>query len=100
MYNAILINTAVRQLAPRSIQDGLYVLELFGGIGLEVLRFALAASHKIRRYTYVDKDVVSRRVAAAVLRELHNQFLDHLPDAAIRGFEDRLPHNVDQCNPM
>ena len=70
MYNAIPINTAVRQLAPQSIQDGLHVLEMFGGIGLEVLRFALAASHKIRCYTYVDKDVVSRRVAGAVLQKL------------------------------
>ena len=32
MYNAIPINTTTRQLAPQSLQDGLHVLELFGGI--------------------------------------------------------------------
>ena len=76
MYNAIPINTTARQFAPQSIQDGLHVLELFGGIGLGVLRFVLAAGHKIRRYTYVDKDDVSKRVAAAVLQKLQNQFPD------------------------
>ena len=72
------------------MQDGLHVPELFGGIGLGVLRFSLAASHMIRCYTYVDKDAVSRRVAAAILRKLQNQFPDQLPDAAIREFKDCL----------
>ena len=76
MHNVIPINTTVRQLAPQSIQDNLHVLELFGGIGLGVLRSALAASHKIRCYTYVDKDALSRRVAAAALRKLQKHFLD------------------------
>ena len=99
MYNAIPINTAACQLATLSIQDGFHVQKLFGGIGLGVLRSALAASHKIRCYTYVDKDDVSKRVAARVLHKLQNQFPNELPDAAIQGFEDRLPQNVDQCNP-
>ena len=76
MYNAIPIDTTVRQLAPHSIRDGLHVLELFGGIGLGVLRFSSAAGHKIRCYTYVDKDGVSHRVAAAILRRLRNKFPD------------------------
>ena len=91
MYNAVPINTIVRQLAPHSIRAGLHVLELFGGIGLGVLRSALAASHKIRCYTYVDKDAVGRCIAAAIFRKLQNQFLDELVDAAIRVFDDRLP---------
>ena len=81
------------------MQDGLHVLELFGGIGLGALRSALAAGHQIRCYTYVDKDDVSRRVAAAVLRKLQHQFSNQLPDAAVQGFEDRVPHNIDQCSP-
>ena len=56
MYNAIPINTTVRQFALKSIRDGLHVLELFGGIGLGVLHSALVAGHKIRCYTYVDKN--------------------------------------------
>ena len=98
MYNAVPIDTTTRQVASQSLQDGLHVLELFGGIGLGVLRSALALQN-IRCYTYVDKDDISRRVAAAVLRKLQHQFPDQLPDAAIQGFEDRLPQNVDQCSP-
>ena len=76
MYNASPINTAILKMAPQSLQNGLPVLELFGGIGVGVLRSALAAAHQIRCYTYVDKDDVSRRVAAAVLQKLQLQFPD------------------------
>ena len=99
MYNAVPLDTTIRQLASQSLKDGLHVLELFGGIGLGVLRSALGAGHQIRCYTCVDKDDVNRRVAASVLRKLQNQFPDELPDAALQGFEERLPHNVDQCGP-
>ena len=92
MYNAVPLNTTTRQLAPQSLQDRLHILELFGGIGLGVLRSALA-------YTYVDKNDISRRMVAAMLRKPQHQFPDQLPDAPIRGFEDRLPQNVDQCSP-
>ena len=64
-----------------------------------VLHFSLAAGHKIRCYTYVNKDAMSRRITIAILRKLQNQFPDQLPNVAIRGFDDRLPRNVDQCNP-
>ena len=63
-----------------------------------MLRCALGARHKIRCYTYVDKDAVSRRIVAAVLQKVQNRFPDQLSDAAIRGFEDRLPQNVDRCS--
>ena len=59
----------------------------------------MAVGHQIRCSTYVDKDDINRRVAAAILHKLQHQFLDQLPDAAIQGFEDRLPQNVDQCSP-
>ena len=99
MYNASPISTSIQKWTPETKDKGLHVLELFGGIGLGVLRSALASGHQIRCYTYVDKDDVSRRIAAAVLRKLQNQFPDQLPDAALLGFEDRLPQNIDQCSP-
>ena len=78
MYNASPITTTIQKWTPDTKQNGLHVLELFGGIGLGVLRSALASGHQIRCYTYVDKDNVSRRVAAAVLRKLQDQFPDKL----------------------
>ena len=76
MYNASPITTTTQKWSPQTMQNGLHVLELFGGIGLGVLRSALAAGHQIRCYTYVDKDDISRLVAAAVLRKLQLQFPD------------------------
>ena len=99
MYNASPISTSIQKWTPETKEKGLHVLELFGGIGLGVLRSALASGHQIQCYTYVDKDDVSRRIAAAVLRKLQNQFPDQLLDAALLGFEERLPQNIDQCSP-
>ena len=99
MYNASPITTTIQKWAPQTMQNGLHVSELFGGIVLGVLRSTLAASHQIRCYTYVDKDDISQRVAAAVLRKLQLQFPDRLLDAALRGFDERLPQNIDQCSP-
>ena len=45
-------------------------MELFGGIGLGVLRSALVANYSIRCYTYVDKDPLSRRIALTTLEAL------------------------------
>ena len=67
MHNANPINTAVRQLAPQSLRDGIHVLELFAGIELGMLRVALAVGFLIRCHTYVDKDPVSRRIARFLL---------------------------------
>ena len=49
------------------LQDGLHVMELFGGVGLGVLRTTLAAGYKVRCYTYSDKDPISRKIARATL---------------------------------
>ena len=62
------INTATRQLNVQSCRDGLHVMEFFGGIGLGVLRSALAAN--VRCNTYVDKDPISRRIARSTLKAL------------------------------
>ena len=66
MHNASPINT-IRQHPPQSLRDGIHVLELFAGIGLGVLRVALATGFIIRCYTYVDKDPISRCIARFVL---------------------------------
>ena len=67
------------------------MLELFGGVGLGVLRTALAAGYSIRCYTDVDRDVTSRKIARTVLQQLQLQYPDHLPDAAVKAFDKRLP---------
>ena len=75
------INTASRQFSVQAKRDGLHVLELFGGIGLGVLRTALAAGYTIRCYTYVDRDPISTRIAASVLQALQRQYPTLLPNA-------------------
>ena len=70
MYNASPISSSIKKWTPEIKEGGLHVLELFGGIGLGVLRSALASGHQIRCYTYVDKDDVSRKIAASVLQKL------------------------------
>ena len=68
------INTATRQFSAQAKRDdGLHVLELFGGVGLRVLRTALAACYTVRCYTYVDKDAISRRIARTTLLALQRQ---------------------------
>ena len=49
-------------------------MELFSGIGLGVLRTALAAGHKIRRYSYCDRDPVSRLIVEEVIQKLQQEF--------------------------
>ena len=49
------IDTSVCHLSEFSIQRGLHVVELFAGIGLGLLRTAVAAVYKIRRYSYCDR---------------------------------------------
>ena len=70
------------------------MLELFGGVGLGVLRSALAAGYTVRCYTYVDRDPVSRHIAYAVLHSLQQQYPTQLKDSAIAAFDKRLPQNV------
>ena len=94
VYGAVPINTSVRQLSPQSLRDGLHVVELFGGVGLGVLRSALAAGYSIKCYTYVDYDPISRRIAAQVLQKLQQQHPEQLPSTAIQAFDQRLPQSI------
>ena len=89
MHNANPINTAVRQISPQSLRDGIHVLELFAGIGLGVLRATPAAGFIIRCYTYVDKDPVSRHIACFVFLGLQREFPLELPASAILRFRCR-----------
>ena len=94
------INTATRTFNAQALHDGLHVLELFGGIGLGVLRTTLAAGYTVRCYTYVDRDHISRKIATAVLQALQHQYPTLLPDSAIRGFDKRLPQNISMCSEL
>ena len=76
VMGAVPIDTSTRQFKPQAKQNGLHVVELSGGIGLGALRAALAANYKIRSYTYVDKDVTSRRIAKTTLSALQLQYPD------------------------
>ena len=94
------INTATRMLTQQSTRDGLHVLKFFGGIGLGVLRTALAAGYFVRCYTYMDRDATSRRIAKAVLQQLQLQYAQQLPDTAIKAFDKRLPQSVSLCSSL
>ena len=98
VVNAFPINTATRQLSQYSKRDGLHVLELFGGVGLGVLRTALAAGYTIRCYTYVDRDVLSRKIAKNTLTALQQQYPKQLPTSAINNFDQKLPQDISQCS--
>ena len=88
------INTSIRTLTVQARQNGLHVLELFGGIGLGVLRTALAAGYTVRCYTYVDRDPTSRQIAHSVVASLREQYPEQLPPSATRAFDKRLPQNI------
>ena len=88
------INTATRQFSAQCMQDGLHVLELFGGAGLGVLRATLAAGYNVKCYTYVDKDPIIRNIARATFQSLQQQYPELLLDAAINALDKRLPQNV------
>ena len=73
------------------------MVELFGGIGLGVLRAALGANYKIKCFTYVDKDIVSRRIAKTTLAALMLQYPAQLPACAIHSFDKKLPQDISHC---
>ena len=92
------MDTQTVQLSKSACTNGLHVMELFAGVGLGVLRSALAAGYSIRCYTYVDKDPINRNIARSVLSTLQQQYPTLLPDAAIKSFDKRLPQDISQCS--
>lgn len=73
MHGAMPINTSIWQLSLQSRQDGLHLMGISGVVGLGALRSALFAGFSICRYTYVDRDPISRRIAKEVLNHLQQQ---------------------------
>ena len=94
---ALPVITTTQHFNTHAMAEGLHVVELFGGIGLGVLRAALAANFSIKCYTYVDKDIISRRVAKATLSALMLQYPALLPASAIHSFDKKLPQDISQC---
>jgi hypothetical protein len=67
-------------------EDGIVLLELFGGIG-SGLAVVLQVGIKVKRYIYVDVDDVARQVAKQHSRRLRTQFPELLAyDAILSSF--------------
>jgi hypothetical protein len=73
--------------------EGICVLDLFGGIstGLVVV---LQAGILIRKYLYVEKDEIARRVSSRHLALLMQQYPELFPRSAIRGYQQALPLDI------
>jgi hypothetical protein len=67
----------------RPPEDGIVLLELFGGIGSGLVA-VLQAGLKVKRYIYVDVDEAARQVAKRHSRRLRTQFLELLATSAIK----------------
>jgi hypothetical protein len=67
----------------RPPEDGIVLLELFGGIGSGLV-VVLQAGLKVKRYIYVDVDGVARQVAKRHSRRLRTQFPKLLATSAIK----------------
>ena len=63
VYNAYPMQYTVRNINPISLHKRVHVMENFAGIGLGVLRMIVAAGIVVRVYTYIDRDLVNRKVA-------------------------------------
>ena len=88
------INTGVERSHPSVVKEGVHVLDLFSGITCAGLRVVLATGLKVKCYTAVEIDEVSRGIANEVLSKLQHEYTHELPDSALRGQSKRLPHDV------
>jgi hypothetical protein len=79
-------------------EEGIVLLELFGGIG-SGLAVVLRAGIKVKRYVYVDVDDVARQVAKQHARRLRTQSLDLLAYIAIQGCLCTRPPTRTACPP-
>lgn len=59
-----------------------------------VLQTTLAAGHKVKVYTYCDRDLMSQKKARSKLLKLQIECPSQLPDSAIKLFDKRLPRVV------
>jgi hypothetical protein len=67
----------------RPPEDGIVLLELFGGIGSGLVA-VLQTGLKVKRYIYVDVDEAARQVAKRHSRRLRTQFPELLATSAIK----------------
>ena len=88
------IDISVHQFSDSVKNKGLHIVELFGGIGLGVLRAALTGGYKMHTYTYVDRDPISRSIASAVLNGLQQLYPLQLPATVAKAFDRRLPPDI------
>ena len=88
------INTRVERFHPSVIQNGVHVLDLFAGITCASLRMVLAAGMKVKCYTSVEIDDISRGISNEVLSKLQSEYPHQLPDSALRGHSKRLPQDI------
>jgi hypothetical protein len=73
--------------------DGIVLLELFGGIGSGLVA-VLQAGIKVQRYVYVDIDDATRQVAKRHMRRLKTQFPELLATSAIMSSFSTLVGDV------
>ena len=88
------INTGVERFHPDVIQNGVHVLDLFAGITCAGLRIVLAAGLKVKCYTSVESDEISRGISNEVLSKLQSEYPHQLSDAALRGHSKRIPQDI------
>ena len=96
IYGRSTSQSATQKFSTRATAEGLHVVELSGGIGLGMLRAALAADYTIKFYTYVDKDIISRK-SLSLLSQPSCYSIAQLPASAIHSFDKELPHDISQC---
>ncbi len=73
--------------------EGIYVLDLFGGINTG-LATMLQAGILVRKYFYVERDETAKRVSSRHLALLMRRYLELLPRSTIRGYQRALPLNI------
>jgi hypothetical protein len=69
------------------------MLDLFGGINTS-LAIMLQAGILVRKYLYVERYEIARRVSPHHLALLMRRYLELLPRLAIRGYQWALPLNI------
>jgi hypothetical protein len=74
-------------------EDGIVLLELFGGVGSGLIA-VLQAGLKVKRYIYVDVDEAARKVAKQHSRRLRTQFPELLATSAIKTFFSTLAGDI------
>ncbi len=73
--------------------EGICMLDLFGGISTGLVT-VLQAGIPVRKYFYVERNEVARRVSLRHLALLMRRYLKLLSRSAIRGYQRALPLDI------